>query len=210
MFSTPPPRVVAAAPPLPDAPVLALQHVVPEAAGSIEGSVRDGAGRSVAGVVVFVESGLDGYAFEKSASRAELSVRSGAVEPSLSVAELHGELRARSADGKLHTLVASQGDADLFNLPLQSSGAYSAAEVRRGQGISNLRCTVHEHAGEHARLVVVAYPFHAVLDDAGRFGWSGVPEAERITVTAVHPDGRTVGVDQPVIRGRTTTAVLAF
>jgi hypothetical protein len=210
MFSMPPARAVAVETPLPDAPALALRRVVPEATGSIEGSVRDDAGRSVAGTVVFIDSGLDGYAFERPTSGAELSVRSGAIEPSLSVAELHGELRARSADGKLHTLVASQGDADLFNLPLQSSGAFSAAEVRRGQGITNLRCTVHERAGEHARLVVVAHPFHAVVDAAGRFAWSGVPEAERATVVALHPDGRVAHAEQPVTKGRANAVVLSL
>jgi hypothetical protein len=210
VFSTPPPRPQVVAAPLPDAPALALRSVVPEATGSIEGAVRDEAGRSLAGTVVFIESGLDGYAFDRPTSGAEFSVRSGAVEPPLTVAELHAELRARSADGKLHTLVASQGDTDLFNLPLQSSGAYSAAEVRRGQGISNLRCTVHERAGEYARLVVVAHPFHAVLDGAGRFAWSGVP-VERVTIAALHPDGRVARTEpQLVTKGRALSVALSL
>jgi hypothetical protein len=160
--------------------------------------------------VVFIESGLEGYAFDAQPAGASLSVRTGAVEPSLSVVELHGELRAHSTDGKLHTLVASQGDADLFNLPLQSSGAFAAAEVRRGQGVASLRCTVHERAGEHARLVVVAHPFHAVLDDAGRFAWSGVPEAERVAIVALHPDGRQTRAEQLVTKGRASAAVLTL
>jgi hypothetical protein len=209
MFSTPPPRVVVPAAPLPDAPAIALRHAAPEATGSIEGSVRDAAGGSVAGAVVFIESGLDGWAFDGAPAVTSLSVRAGSIEPTISVAELRGELRARSVDGKLHTLVASQGDADLFNLPLQSSGAESAAEVRRGQGIASLRCTVHERAGETARLVVLAHPFHAVLDASGHFAWSGVP-AERIAVVALHPDGRAARVEQLVPKGRAAALVLAF
>jgi hypothetical protein len=210
MFSTPPPRAAAPAVSLPDAPVLAPKQVAPGASGSLEGSVTDAQGRSVAGAVVFIESGLEGYAFDAKPAGADLSVRAGAIEPLVSVVELHGELRAHSSDGKLHTLVASQGDADLFNLPLQSSGAVSAAEVRRGQGIATLRCTVHERAGEHARLVVVSHPFHAVLDETGRFAWSGVPAAESIAVVALTPDGRVVRAAQPVTRGRATPFALSF
>jgi hypothetical protein len=210
MFSTPPPRIAAPSVSLPDAPVLAPRQVLPEATGSIEGSVSDAPGRPVAGTVVFIESGLDGYAFDAKPAGATLSVRSGSIEPPLSVAELHGELRAHSSDGKLHTLVASQGDADLFNLPLQSSGAFAAAEVRRGQGVATLRCTVHERADEHARLVVVAHPFHAILDGARHFTWSGVPATDRITVVALHPDGRQTRAETPVTAGRSAAVVLSL
>ena len=120
-------------------------------------------------MVVFIESGLDTFAFDRTGPSASLSVRAGAIEPRLSVVELGAEVRARSIDGALHTLIAGQGDSDLFNLPLQSSGATSSAEVRRGQGIANLRCSVHERADEVERLVVMANPFHAVLDDDSRF-----------------------------------------
>jgi hypothetical protein len=209
MFSTPPPRAVVPAAPLPDAPAIALRRAPPEATGSIEGSVRDAAGGSVAGAVVFIESGLEGWAFDGAPAVTSLSVRAGSIEPAISVAELRGELRARSVDGKLHTLVASQGDADLFNLPLQSSGAESAAEVRRGQGIASLRCTVHERAGETARLVVVAHPFHAVLDGTGRFTWSRVP-SQRVTVAALHADGRMTRAEAAVERGGAATVALTL
>jgi hypothetical protein len=155
-------------------------------------------GGSVAGAVVFIESGLDGFAFDGAPPVTSLSVRAGAIEPALSVAELRGEVRVQSVDGKLHTLVASQGDADLFNLPLQSSGASATAEVRRGQGIASLRCTVHERA-EHGQLVVVAHPFHAVLDASGRFAWTGVP-AEHVTIAVVHQDGRMTRAEAAVTR----------
>jgi hypothetical protein len=211
MFFPPPPRAAVPAPSLPDAPnaVAPGRPVVPSETGSIAGSVRDASGRSVAGSVAFIESGLEAYAFGAPAAGPSFSVRSGVIEPALDVAELHGALRARSSDGKLHTLIASQGDADLFNLPLQSSGALSTSEVRRGLGIVSLRCAVHERAGEIARLVVVSHPFHAILDGAGRFDWSGVP-AGRVTVAALQPDGRLARSQVEVVAGvlATTTLVL--
>jgi hypothetical protein len=196
MFSPPPPRPVATPVPVQDAPIAESSgrvSVPPDQTGSLAGSVTDTAGTPITGAVVFIESGLEGFAFAALHTDASFSVRSGAIEPSLSVAELHEQLRARSSDGKLHTLIARQGDYDLFNLPLQSSGAFSAAELRRGQGIATLHCAVHEHSGEVAQLVVVAHPFHTTLTETGRFAWSGIPAA-RITVTALHADGRVARV----------------
>jgi hypothetical protein len=63
--------------------------------------------------------------------------------------------------------------------------------------VANLRCAVHERSSEVARLVVVAHPFHTVLDERGRFEWSGVPSG-RISVVALWPDGRSASVEQLV------------
>lgn len=211
MFSPPPPKVAAPALLLPDAPsaAVAARQVVASETGSIAGTVRDASGRSVAGAVAFVESGLEAYTFGAPSARPSFSVRSGSIDPALDVAELHGTVRARSSDGKLHTLIASDGDADLFNLPLQSSGAISASEVRRGRGIVNLRCTVHERAGEVARLVVLSHAFHVILDASGRFDWSGVP-AGRVILAALQADGRVVRTEVNVVRGASTEATLVL
>jgi hypothetical protein len=201
MFSKPPPRVAPEPPKLADAPSIVGRRATPDQVAAVEGSAVDPSGRGVAGSVVFIESGLEAYAFDVSPAPALVSVGGGAIAPPLVVAELHGELRARSSDGKLHTLIAGQGDTDLFNLPLQSSGAESAAEVRRGQGTAVLRCAVHERSSERARLVVVAHPFHAVLDASGHFAWSGVP-TEPITIAVLHPDGRAARVEHRVDSAR--------
>jgi hypothetical protein len=207
MFSKPPPHVTPVPPKLPDAPSITARRAMPDQVGRVQGSVVDAAGRGAAGSVVFVEAGLESYAFDVSPSPASISVHDGTIEPALVAVELHGELRARSGDGKLHTLIASQGDTDLFNLPLQSSGAESAAEVKRGQGTAVLHCAVHEHSGETARLVVVAHPFHATLDASGHFAWTGVP-AERVTLAVLHPDGRVARSAEPIAAGRETTVSL--
>jgi hypothetical protein len=191
MFSPPPSRPAEAIAPLPDAPPAALRRSVsPDQTGSLEGSVTDRAGGSVEGVVVFIEAGLEAYDLPHAPTSPSFSVGGGAIVPRLVVGELDEELHARSSDGKLHTLIAGQGDSDLFNLPLQSSGAVSAARIRRGQGVTSLRCAVHERSSETARLVVVSHPFHATLDGAGRFAWSGIPKG-RVAIAAVGLDGRT-------------------
>ncbi|HEX9296304.1 MAG TPA: hypothetical protein VF881_10725 [Polyangiaceae bacterium] len=211
MFSKPPPHPTANVPPFPDAPApLAPARLVsPDQAGSIAGTVIDETGPSLAGAVAFVESSLEGYAFSPAPTGPSFSVRMGAIEPLVSVAELKEEVRAHSIDGKLHTLIASQGDSDLFNLPLQSSGAFSASQVRRGQGIVKLRCAVHERSGEQAQLIVVAHPFHTVLDATGSFEWSGIP-AGRLTLAAVHPDGRIARTDHEVVASSLTSVKLTL
>src|SRR6266542_857548 len=211
MFSNPSPRPAAKPAPLPDAPATAAptRQVSVDQAGSIEGALSDAAALPMAGAVAFIESGVEEYAFDPAPTHPTFSVRMRAIEPLVSVAELHEEVRAHSVDGKLHTLIASQGDTDLFNLPLQSSGAFSAAEIRRGHGVVKLRCAVHERSGEQAQLVVLTHPFHAVLDETGRFEWSGIP-AGRITLDAIHPDGRVARADHDVVAGSLTLAKLTL
>jgi hypothetical protein len=195
MFSPPPSRPAVTIVPLPDAPPAALRRPVAlDQTGSLDGSVTDRAGGSVEGVVVFIEGGLEAYDLPRAPTGPAFSVGGGTIAPRLLVGELDEELRARSNDGKLHTLIASQGDSDLFNLPLQSSGAVSAAPIRRGLGVTSVRCAVHERSNETARLVVVSHPFHATLDQAGRFNWSAIPRG-RVAIAAVGLDGRTARVE---------------
>jgi hypothetical protein len=209
MISPPPRRPQPAIPTLPDAPAAVERKVSPDQTGSLEGLVSDASGRSVAGVVVFVESGVEGYELPHAPTHPAFSIGDGAISPPLLVAELHEEIRARSTDGKLHTLIASQGDSDLFNLPLQSSGATSATMLERGQGAATLRCTVHERSTETGRLVVVAHPFHSLLDESGHFAWAGIPPGH-VAIAALAADGRTARVEQEIVARGSTRVALAL
>jgi hypothetical protein len=209
MFSTPPPKpepVVDIAPQT--EPALVPTLIAKEATGAIEGSVTDGDAGDVTRAVVFIATGLESYTFNPSSTGTSLSVGTD-IEPGVAVAELHQELRARSSDGRLHTLIAGIEDADLFNMPLQSSGAWSSAKVLRGQGVAKLRCAVHQHSREVGSLVVVGNPFHAALDPGGRFRWEGVP-AGRIRVQALDAVGRAAHVDLEVAANRSTTVDLVL
>jgi hypothetical protein len=202
MFTPPPARVPLPAEKVveaPDTPVVP-SPIAPSATGAVEGSVESNDGRNARGAIVFVESGVEAYTFAPSAHTTSFEVGGAQIAPLLAVAELHQDLKARSSDGKLHTLIATAKDGDLFNMPLQSSGAWSGAQLRRGQGVAKLRCAVHERSHESARLIVVAHPFHAELDEGGRFHWSGLP-AGRITVVALHPDGREAHGDAEIMAG---------
>jgi hypothetical protein len=209
MFSAPPPKppaVVEVVAPEHE-PVLVPTPIAGGATGTIEGFVG-GDGGAATRAVVFIASGLESYTFVPSAEGAALSV-GNAIEPAVAVAELHQELRARSSDGRLHTLIAAIEDADLFNVPLQSSGAWSSAVVRRGQGVAQLRCAVHQHSRETGALVVVRHPFHSRIERDGRFRWEGVP-AGHFTVQALGAGGRETRADLEVLAGRSTAIQLVL
>jgi hypothetical protein len=210
MFSTPPPR-----------PPAVVDVVVPEhetalvptpiaegATGAIEGLVASSDAGVATRAVVFIVSGLEAYTFMPSTGGAALSVGTE-IEPDVAVAELHQDLRARSSDGRLHTLIAAIEDADLFNMPLQSSGAWSSAVIRRGQGVAQLRCAVHQHSRETGSLVVVRHPFHSQLAGDGHFRWEGVP-AGHVTVQALGAGGREARADLEVLAGRSAAIQLVL
>jgi hypothetical protein len=206
MFSPPPPKTrplpAESAIPERESPVVATP-IAKEATGAIQGTVT---GAGSARVIVYVASGLESFTFAPSAGSPELLV-GASIQPGIAVAELNQELRARSSDGRLHTLIAGIEDADLFNVPLQSSGAWSGAKVRRGQGVAQLRCAVHPHSGETGSLVVVGHPFHAMLDGDGRFDWEGVP-AGHVVIAALGSGGRQAKAEVEVVAGGSVQAQL--
>jgi hypothetical protein len=157
---------------------------------------------------VFIAAGLESYTFAPSVARATLSVGSE-IEPALAAVELHQDVDARSSDGRLHTLIASIEDSDLFNMPLQSSGAWSRSTIRRGQGVAKLRCAVHPHSRETSTLIVLRHPFHATLDDNGRFRWEGVP-AGYVTVQALDAEGHEARAEVDVDAARAATVRLSL
>jgi hypothetical protein len=207
MFSSPPPKAPAPAESVvvESEPALVATPIAKEATGAIQGQLTGSKGTHV---IVYIASGLESFTFAPSGVGANLQVGT-AIEPGLSVAEMSQEVHARSADGRLHTLIASIEDADLFNMPLQSSGAWSSAKVRRGQGVAQLRCAVHPHSGETGSLVVVRHPFHAALDGDGHFGWDGVPSG-RVVVAALGANGREAKAEVVVVAGRSVQAQLGL
>jgi hypothetical protein len=189
-------------------PALVATPIAKEATGVIEGLVTSSDAGDVPEAVVFIASGLEAYTFLPSSANVTLEVGTE-IEPVIAVVELHQELRARSSDGRLHTLIAGIDDADLFNMPLQSSGAWSSAEVRRGQGVAKLRCAVHQHSRETGALVVMRHPFHAQLAADGRFRWEGVP-AGRVTVRVIAARDREARADVDILAGRSAVAQLVL
>jgi hypothetical protein len=156
--------------------------------GSVAGSVTDAGGLPVANALVFVSAGLDDHVFAPPARPLELSNPGTGVVPSIAVAQAGQTILARSTDGHLHSLVATQAAGTIFNTPLLGTGEPSDLRFREAAGVVTLHCNVHQGAEREGYLLVLAHPFFTWTDDEGRFRIEGVPSGH-LRVAALD-DGR--------------------
>lgn len=181
--------------------------VDPSNTGVVLGTVT-AAGAPLAGAVVYVDGGLERFAFAPPIAAIRIVEGSDAITADAEVAQVGQEIQARSNDGRLHTLIATTSDGDAFSIPLQSSGAWSSAKLRPLTGVATLHCGVHQRSGESGRLVLTSNPFWTKTDDRGAFRLSGVPAA-RVHVTALGPD-KSAGSEATVEPGGTTRVALSW
>jgi hypothetical protein len=145
--------------------------------GRVEGVVVAGTGAPVEGALVFVAAGLERYVFAAPERPLEIENDGNGIRPPVAAAVFGQPIFARSADGHLHTLVATKDDATLLNVPLLRSGAPSSVVFHEAHGVMELRCRVHQRTEAPALLGVFAHPYFAITGPDGRFAWSGVPAA---------------------------------
>lgn len=187
-------------------PAIVPTPIDPAMTGIIEGSVIDGAGLPVAGATVFVAAGLEAYVFAPPSEPVTLLNTGAGITPDLVVAQVGQTLLARSADGRLHTLVATKEGATLFNMPLLSSGEPSRARIREAAGLVTTRCNVHGRSDEHeGHLLVLDHPFFATSDAEGHIRLAGVPAGNlRVSAWREGQQSREAPVD---IAPRGTSAI---
>jgi hypothetical protein len=156
--------------------------------GSLSGRVLGPDGTPLAGALVYVSAGLEQLHAPVPSEPLELAVGPDSAGQLL-VAREYQPLSARSADGRMHNLVASQRDRVLFNLPLLPSGAEQALSPPAANEPVKLRCMVHAAHGWQATLLVASTPHHTRSDSDGRFELDGVP-ALALTLSALDAAGR--------------------
>ncbi len=174
-------------------PVVAPSKIDPAQTGAVTVTVAGASGEPLAGALVYVAGGLEGYVFAVPAEPAPLVNDGKGVSPQLAVAQIGQGIEGRSTDGRLHTLVVRRDGATLFNVPLLSSGAATkvrAGDSRDGPGLATVRCNVHPQAEAESRLLLVTHPFHGWSDAAGRVELHGVP-AGALRIAALTADGHT-------------------
>jgi hypothetical protein len=185
----------------------AATAIDPAKTGSLRGTVTDVDGRPLAGALVWISGGLEDHVF--AAPRAPVTIDradEAGISP-VAVAQVNQPILARSADGKLHTLVAVKDGRTLFNTPLLPSGEPSHVSFREAEGLVTLRCNVHRAASEsEGQILVIGNPFFATTGDDGRFAFSGVP-AGRVKLAA--SIGGQTGPDLPaeVVAGGDTQMI---
>jgi hypothetical protein len=162
-----------AASPAPEAAIVPTP-IDPKRTGSVEATVVGPDGRPVEGALVHVAAGLESYVFVPPVEPVTLTNGGDGVTPRLAVAMVGQRIQGRSADGRLHTLVASAGGATWFNAPLLSSGEPTVVRAPAARGTAEVGCNVHP-AEPKSRLLVLGHPFFAWSDKEGRATLRGVP-----------------------------------
>jgi hypothetical protein len=154
----------------------AATPIDPAKTSALTGTVTDAAGHPVAGALVWISGGLEDYVFAAPSAPLTIARADVTAISAVAVVQVNQPILARSADGKLHTLVATKEGKALFNTPLLPSGEPSHASFREAEGLVTLRCNVHPGASEaEGQILVIAHPFFAKTGDDGRFGFQGVP-----------------------------------
>lgn len=158
----------------------------PAKLGAMTGTVTDAEGHPRAGALVWIAGGLEDYVFAPPSTPVVLARSDDAVLPPVAVVQSNQPILARSADGKLHTLVAVNDGRTLFNTPLLPSGEPSRVSFREAEGLVTLHCNVHQDSSEaDGQILVLGHPFFTWTDERGRFAFHGVP-AGRVKLAATH------------------------
>ncbi|HYV46173.1 MAG TPA: hypothetical protein VFA20_14990, partial [Myxococcaceae bacterium] len=133
-----------------------------EAPATLEGTAAPGA-------LVFVSKGLEAYAFARSGEPADLAHdREGFVPRALGV-QVGQELRLRSADGRLHTLLAKKvGGGWVRNVPI-TGGGETRVTFDEPVGAVTLECKVHGASEAPGMMAILDHPSWTVADASGRF-----------------------------------------
>ena len=148
----------------------------PAKLGAVGGTVTDAAGHPLAGALVWIADGLEDYVFAPPSMPVAIADTEAGMLPSLAVVQTNQPILARSADGRLHTMVAVKDGRTLFNTPLLSSGEPSRVSFREAEGLVTVRCNVHPGSSEAGgQILVLGHPFFASTDEHGRFAFRGVP-----------------------------------
>ncbi|MEP7120906.1 MAG: carboxypeptidase-like regulatory domain-containing protein [Byssovorax sp.] len=163
----------------------AATPIDPAKTGTLTGTATDAAGHPIAGALVWISGGLEDYVFAVPSAPVRIA-RAGSTEiPPVAVVQVNQPILARSADGKLHTLVAVKDGRTLFNTPLLPSGEPSHVGFREAEGLVTLHCNVHPGAAEaEGQILVLGHPFFTRTDEQGRFELHGVPAGRMKIATA--------------------------
>lgn len=144
-------------------------------------------GTAPPGALVFVSRGVEAYAFEPPPPATLAHDGRGFVPPALGV-QVGQVLKLRSADGRLHTLLAKKvGGSWVRNVPI-TGGGQTQLTFEEPVGAVALECKVHGASEAPGVLAILDHPLWAVADAGGRFALEGVPPGEG-ELTAVPAGG---------------------
>lgn len=130
-----------------------------------------GAQGGVANTVVFIKSISSGKPMDLPEARRFLDQKHCRYEPHVMLVPAAGALQMKSSDPVLHTI--HMDGAATYNLPFPFPDKVVSRDMPT-LGLVNLKCN-GGHTWMNAELLVVAHPYYAVTDEAGKFTLSDVP-----------------------------------
>ncbi|GAC1374146.1 MAG: hypothetical protein NVS3B10_09140 [Polyangiales bacterium] len=192
-------------------PRRAATAVEDSARGRVRGRVVDADGRPVAGALAWIGAGLDAFDFDPPAEPLAVADDGSGFAPTV-IAQVGRRLDARSADGRLHTLLGVDATgATVFSVPLIAAGTSRPLVFTEPYGLARVRCGVHAeaHTERESALLVLPHPFAATTDAAGAFEWR-VPAAT-VVLEAARIDGtRSKSSTVEIVAGGVAEVVLTF
>jgi plastocyanin len=142
------------------------------------------AARAVQPIPVAVYLQLEGEAAaSRPAARLRMAQRDTAFSPALLIVPVGTVVEFPNDDPFFHN-VFSYSEAKRFDLGRYPRGESKSVTLDKA-GVIRIYCEVHEFM--RASIIVVDNPFHAIVDEDGRFAIPDVP-AGRYTLIAWHPD----------------------
>lgn len=127
--------------------------------------------QGVANTVVFLKNVSAGKAMDIPAPRRFLDQKHCRYEPHVLLVPVGSSLQMKSSDAVLHTV--HMDGAATYNLPFPFPNQVVSRDLP-AVGLVNLKCN-GGHTWMNAEMLVVAHPYYAVTDEAGKFELSNVP-----------------------------------
>jgi hypothetical protein len=125
----------------------------------------------VANTVVFLKNISGGKAMDIPDQRRFLDQKHCRYEPHVLLVPASGSLQMKSSDAVLHTI--HMDGAASYNLPFPFPNQVVSRDMPT-VGLVNLKCN-GGHTWMNAEMLVVAHPYYAVTNEAGKFELSQVP-----------------------------------
>ncbi|HVE84128.1 MAG TPA: hypothetical protein VND93_14825 [Myxococcales bacterium] len=157
-------------------------------------------GTAPPGALVFVSRGVEGWSFEAPPPESLAHDGRGYFPRALGV-QVGQVLQLRSADGRLHTMLAKKvGGTWVRNAPITGGGVTQLA-FDEPVGVVSLECKVHGAAEAPGVMAILDHPLWAVAGADGRFALEGVPPGEG-ELTAVVPGGGSTTAPYRAVAGQ--------
>jgi plastocyanin len=164
-------------------------------------------GTAPPGALVFVSRGVEGYSFAPPASDQALAHDGKGFLPPVLGVQVGQVLRLRSADGRLHTLLAKKvGGTWVRNVPIIGGGETQVV-FDEPVGAVALECKVHGASEAVGVLAILDHPLWGVADAGGRFALEGVPPGEG-ELTAVTPGAAPLTAAYRAVQGQRAEVAL--